>query len=515
MVHSRPVAINLGTDAAPKVTVFYGANDGVFRAINGNRVTTVGTVAPGAEYWSFVPPESFPILKRLKNNSPLIKFPTVTDVTAKVKDYGMDGAVTAHQHATGAWVFATMRRGGRVLYSFNVNNTDPSAVTLKWKRGCPNNLVAGSAADDTGCSGSFSGIGQAWSTPKVIVTENAPTTRLLIMGGGYDTCEDADPHTCTSTSKGRHVYVMNADTGAHLQTFDTERPVIADIALVPDLTTNLVKYAYVVDLGGNVYRIDIGSTAAGSWTMTKIAALGCATPSTCSANRKFMFSADVIAEGTGYALLVGTGDREKPLRYTAAGSVVNSISNYFFKIQDKPLDATWLSSESANCGGNYMCLASLLPITGATAPTATELATKKGFYLALGSMEQVVTSAITIFGTVTFSTYEPSVPDVASCSNDLGIARVYNVSVNDASSLNGTNSRFEVLPPVGLPPSPTAGIVTLDSDPNQEASASSGTERAFCIGCSGRSPLEAKEPPVPTLGLPLIPKSRVYWYEEK
>jgi type IV pilus assembly protein PilY1 len=520
VVHSRPVAINLGTDAAPKVTVFYGGNDGVFRAVNGNRVTTVnsatqGNVAPGGEYWSFVPPESFPILKRLQANAPMIKFPNVTDASARVKDYGMDGAITAHQFSTGAWIYSTMRRGGRVLYSFNVNNTDPGNVTLKWKVGCPKNLVAGSAADDSGCTTGFEGIGQTWSAPKVMITENAPTTQLLIMGGGHDLCEDADPNTCSSTSKGRKVYVMNANTGALLQTFDTDRPVVAEVALAPDLTTNFVKYAYVVDMGGNVYRITIGSAAAGSWTMTKVAALGCATPSTCSGNRKFQFAADVVAEGDGYALLVGSGDREKPLRYSSP-SVVNSVANYFFKIQDKPLDATWLTNETTICGGSnpFLCLASLQPITGATAPTAEQLAGKKGWYLALGSSEQVVTTAITIFGTVTFSTYEPNTPDANTCSNELGIARVYNVDLNNATSLNGTNSRFEVLPPVGLPPSPVAGKVRLDNDPNSEP-AGTGDEVAFCIGCSGRSPLEAEEPPVPVLGLPTIPKSRVYWYIEK
>lgn len=521
VVHSRPVAINLGTDAAPKVTVFYGGNDGVFRAINGNRVTTVtsptqGNVVPGGEYWSFVPPETFPILKRLQANAPMIKFPNVTDASARVKDYGMDGAITALQSSSGAWIYSTMRRGGRVLYSFNVNNTDPGAVTLKWKVGCPKNLVSGSAADDTGCSAGFSGIGQTWSTPKVLITENAPGTPYLLMGGGHDLCEDADPNTCSATSKGRKVYVLNANTGALVQTFDTDRPVVAEVTLVPDLTTNLVKYAYVVDMGGNVYRINIGATAAGSWTMTRVAALGCATPATCSANRKFEFAADVIAEGDGYALLVGSGDREKPLLYTSGSSVVNSVANYFFKIQDKPLDANWLSDETTHCGGGspYLCLASLQPITGLTAPTPEQLAAKKGWYLAMGSMEQVVTSAITIFGTVTFSTYEPNVPDANSCSNELGIARVYNIDVNSATSLNGTNSRFEVLPPVGLPPSPVAGMVHLDNNPNAEP-AGTGPEVAFCIGCSGRSPLEAEEPPVPPTGLPTIPKSRVYWYIEK
>lgn len=504
VVHSRPVALNLGTDANPKVTVFYGGNDGVFRAVNGNRTASIGSVPAGGELWSFVPPESFPMLKRLRDNAPLIKFPNVTDPTAKVKDYGMDGAVTAHQFSTGAWVYSTMRRGGRALYAFNVNDADPSAVTLKWKKGCPNNLVAGTSADDANCSAGFSGMGQTWATPKVVQAEGYPAGPLLMMGGGYDPCEDADPHTCTSGAKGRHIYVMDADSGALLKTFDTTRPVIADVTLVPDLATGLIKHVYAVDLGGDVYRIDVGDAAPADWTMTKIAALGCSTPASCTGNRKFMFAPDVIADGEGYSLLVGSGDREKPLIYSGS-SVVNSIANYFFKITDKPGVDTWLTDESANCGSAVICLSSLQAITTSATPTETDLAAKKGFYLGLATKEQVVTSAITIFGTVSFSTYEPHVPDPNACSNELGIARVYNIDVNNAGSLNGTNNRFEVLPPVGLPPSPTAGIVQLDD----------GTTRAYCIGCSGVSPLEAVEPPIPPTSTPTIPKSRVYWYTEQ
>ena len=35
VVHSRPVAINHGTDASPQVVVYYGGNDGILRAVNG------------------------------------------------------------------------------------------------------------------------------------------------------------------------------------------------------------------------------------------------------------------------------------------------------------------------------------------------------------------------------------------------------------------------------------------------------------------------------------------------
>lgn len=500
IVHSRPVAINFGTDAAPQVVVFYGGNDGVFRAINGNRSANIGSVEPGRELWSFIPPEFYKSLKRLRSNAPQIKFKNITSSDAQPKPYALDGAVTAYRDGSNAWIYTTMRRGGRVLYAFNVNVSDPSDIRLKWKRGCPHK------GNDGDCSSGFSGIGETWSQPQIFKASgyNAGNQPLLIMGGGYDICEDEDPNTCGTSSKGRKIYVMDANTGVLLRTFDTDRPVMADVFVAPDLSTGLARYAYATDLGGNIYRITIGDAAPAAWSMTKIAALGCAVPGSCTNNRKFMFAPDVVLDGGKYVLLLGSGDREKPLvSYTGA----TSVSNYFFMIKDDPADPTWLTSETVNCGSAVICLASLLQIPGnsTTTPTSAELATKKGWYLGLRPTEQVVDLALTIFGVVTFHTHEPQATQAAACSNALGTTRVYNINYKDASPQGGSGSRYAELPPVGLPPSSVAGIVILDS----------GEQVAFCIGCSSESPLEAKRPTIPITVTPTEPKSRVYWYLEQ
>jgi type IV pilus assembly protein PilY1 len=229
-----------------------------------------------------MPPEFYSNIKRLRDNEVQISLPYVTPLpsapTPLPKPYGIDGPITAYQEGTtNVWINTAMRRGGRALYSFNVPISNPSNITLKWKIGCPNNFTAAGTVDDTGCTSGFSGIGQTWSGAKVI-TSSGYTGPMLIMGGGYDPCEDANPHTCTTTSKGNKVYVLNANTGAKLTEFTTDHAVVADIAIAPDLSTGDALYGYVVDLGGNVYRITMGAAAPGSWTMTKIASLGCATP---------------------------------------------------------------------------------------------------------------------------------------------------------------------------------------------------------------------------------------------
>jgi type IV pilus assembly protein PilY1 len=500
VVHSRPVAINYGTDSSPQIVVFYGANDGELRAINGNRdgENSINGVNPGAEIWSFMPPEFYGNINRLYNNSPQVKIPTATVSGALAKNYGMDGPVTANTDSNHVWIYAPLRRGGRALYAFDATNL--SSIKLKWKIGCPNNFPTSGTVDDSNCTTGFSGIGQTWSSARTIKTAGSSST-LLIMGGGYDTCEDSDPNTCTSATKGNKVYVLDADTGSLLQTFTTDRAVSADVAIIPDLSTGLATYAYAVDLGGNIYRITIGSAAAGSWSMTKIASLGCSTPGTCTANRKFMFAPDVVLQNGVYTLLLGSGDREKPLVYTSSGSVVNSVSNYFFAVQDNPTSSTWLTAEAANCAGTpVLCLNSLYATTStSSAPSTGTLAGKKGWYMSFGSKEQVVTSAITIFGTIYFSTHQPTVSSTSSCKVNLGNTRLYTVSV-DLSSVTST-----LLPPVGLPPSPVAGKVTLDD----------GQTVVFCIGCSAASPLQSSQPQAAAGSVPAQPKSRVYWYIQR
>jgi type IV pilus assembly protein PilY1 len=366
-------------------------------------------------------------------------------------------------------------------------------------------------------------IGQTWSAARVAkipgYTDTATPTPnalpVLVMGGGYDPCEDADPDTC-GTTKGNRIFVLDADTGDKLAELNTDRGVVGDVFVITDETTGLAKWAYAADLGGNIYRISSGTGANTefqasdwdgtnlNWTITKIAALGCATAAACTPNRKFMMSLDIVEDLDGsYVILAGTGDREKPLEgFTSA----YGVNNYFFKVVDRPTVATWLSDETSNCTGqSVICFHSLFEIAFDDGdPSASDmLAHPKGLALGLRDHEQVVTSAITVFGTTTFSTHVPHVPAEGSCVSTLGTARVYNIDFSNAAAANGTLSRSEVIVGGGLPPSPVAGMVTLDD----------GTTMPFLIGGDPNSPLEGMEP-IPS-GLAAQPKTQTYWYIHK
>jgi len=473
----------------------------MLRAVNGNQGAAIGSAAPGSELWSFVPPEFYGSVKRLYDNTTRINFPGVpvsVGATAP-KPYGMDGPMAAYRQGTSAWLYASMRRGGRMIYAFDVSN--PASPILKWRRGCPNQ------DDDTGCdtgTNDMSGIGQTWSAPKVVKASGygAGSTPIVMFGGGYDKCEDVDTtvaaNACGAAAKGNRIYVLDASTGDVLKTFSTDRAVAGEVTIVND-SAGLAKIAYAADLGGNVYRITIGTDAPGSWTMTKLASLGCDTVTTCTPNRKFMFGPDVVEDNGMYVLLVGSGDREKPLRsYSAA----LGVSNRFYMMVDKPADATWLTSESSRCdGSSLLCHSSLLGITGTATPSATDLATKKGWYLVLAAGEQVVTSSVTAYGNTTFNTHTPTDPTVSqSCRADLGTASVYNVSYLDATGQNG--ARFQNVIGGGLAPSPVVGRVMVGD-----------TFRDVVIGANPDSFLSPKGAAVKAAFKQ--PKGRVYWFIQK
>lgn len=482
IVHSRPVAIEYPDG---NVVVFYGGNDGLLRAINGNRGDTLpADTQAGKELWSFVPPEFFGKIKRNYNNTVPVAFAGYNNADARAKDYGMDGPVTAHIKDGTAYIYATMRRGGNAIYAFDVS--DASSPALMWKKD----------------AASLPGLGQTWSSAKVFAAKAYDNTPILIMGGGYDTCHDVDGDTNGCGTDGKKVYVLNGVDGTVLTTFDTESSVIADATVIPD-NDGKARYIYIADLGGNIYRIsgvtantEIAENAASAWTMTKIAAFG----GSGSSNRKFMFGPDVVDENGTYVLLLGSGDREKPVDFFANAGAVN---NRFYMVKDRPTDISWLVSEATNCGSAVMCEASLFAITNSTTPSDADLALKKGWMLTMGTSEQIVTSAITVFGTVTFSTHQPSGIQTDACTPTLGTARVYNINYLNAAPPTGLLVRGAEIAGGGLPPSPVAGQVILDD----------GTTVPFIIGSGTDSALQGGLPPSP----PTVvrPKSRVYWNIKK
>jgi type IV pilus assembly protein PilY1 len=453
VIHSRPLPINYG---AKGVTVYYGANDGTFRAINADT---------GVERWSFIAPEFFPRLARLKDNSPRVAYPNLPSgitPTPMPKDYYFDGSTGVYQSAPNqpVYIFPSMRRGGRMVYALDV--TDPDSPTFLWRRGCPN------MGDDIGCSAGMSKIGQTWSTPSVAFLKGySKTTPIVAFGGGYDSCEDEDsasPSKCVAGSeKGGAIYILDAQSGALLRTFETERAVAADVAYVDVDYDGMPDYLYASDTGGAMYRVDFVKNpttkeplASADWTMRMVAR-------TQGAGRKFLFPPAVLATKGYTYLAIGSGDREHPLYENYPFKATGGVTNRFYLYKDdlsKTSGVVNLDGLQDNTTNN-----------SCDAPKTLPGNTSDGWFISLnrnGTGEQVVTSALIVTGMITFSTNRPIPPASGTCSTTLGEARGYWLNLLNGAGAIGVGgtcggSRSSPFIGGGLPPSPVlATSVPID-----------------------------------------------------
>ena len=490
IAHSRPLPVNYG--AAKGVVVFYGANDGTFKAVKGKT---------GEELWSFVAPEHHAKLKRLYANDPIITYPNLPAVPgATKKDYFFDGSAGLYQNADDSqvWIFPTMRRGGRMIYGFDVK--DPANPTLLWSKGCP---LEGS---DSGCSTGFSEIGQTWSTPNPAFLKgfNGGADPVLIMGGGYDTCYDADVPSpaCGATPKGNKVYVVKASDGSLIGTpFTVEGSAAADVTLIDRNFDGKVDHAYVADVKGNIYRIDfvdpltLVARAPADWTIKKIAY-------TTGANRKFLFGPSVISVSDKVFLAIGTGDRERPL--IGNYPYTSPVQNRFYMVIDT----------FASPGGPInMDGADMANFTAGTDCNTVLGTGKVGWFMDLvaGRGEQTVTSSVIFGGTVFFSTNRPVASTPGSCAANLGEARGYAVNLLNASGVIGSGKlcggdRSGVFTGGGIPPSPVVGTVPVKTPTGDKPI--SVLIGGINLQTGTGSPIGAQQPPVPVRQL----RTRIYWY---
>jgi type IV pilus assembly protein PilY1 len=345
VLHSRPAVINYNRNSTSTVTdnndvyVFYGANDGMIHAVRGGQATD-GTA--GNEQWTFIAPEHFSKLKRLRNQAPTIS-------SVNPKDYFFDGPIGIYtldanndgKYTTGdssgdkVYLFLAMRRGGRMMYALDV--TDPTSPKLLWKKGCTNATGTGTTG---GCDTGWDQIGQTWSQPQPVYLRAYPTTLALVFAAGYDpsvedfqscvvtsygstsvsavtgvsfpnpmstaNCPPSGGSTSTaSRSMGRGIFIVNAATGAILKRIgpDSGADLVAsgmtyampgDIAILKNRTnaaarspsagienvpSGYMDKIYATDTGGNIWRVDVADADPTKWVVNKFASIATASAS--------------------------------------------------------------------------------------------------------------------------------------------------------------------------------------------------------------------------------------------
>ncbi|MEP5568046.1 MAG: PilC/PilY family type IV pilus protein [Halioglobus sp.] len=440
VVHSRPLSMTYDDE---KVLIYYGANDGVFRAVD---------TANGVEQWALIAPEQMEHIERLHDDTPLIEYTDMTKLDTEEylpKQYFFDGPTGQYTEyaesddgevgglLTG-YIFPTMRRGGRMVYGLDVS--DPNAPPdLLWRHGCTE--AAG------GCTHTdFSDIGQTWSTPisglvASYVDGSDNPKPILMFGGGFDAdCLNVDAATnpCSSSAKGDAIYILDAETGervgAGVFTDSEMAPIVGEIVPADVDFDGNIDFLYALDVKGGLWRISFSTYSAqdpdgaktdldvADWTLTKIA-------ESSDTNLRFLNGPAVGVLNARIVLSFGSGDRERPLEsnYPYASSVQNRM--YAIK------DDTWVDrDEPIELEGDTVFLVAEVDPDD----DPIELENLDGWRLELPDRgEQVANSPAIAGGKVFFNTFQPGGVADDVCSNPLGIGTGYIVDLFDPQPTEG------------------------------------------------------------------------------
>jgi type IV pilus assembly protein PilY1 len=470
VLHSRPVVLNYSSAQGHAVDgpyIFYGSNDGFLRAVKGGQAA-----GDGVEVWSFLPPEFYGKAKRLRYQEPIWLNPGTDPAAvpfAATKDYFFDGPIGAYEDPTTSpptkWIFVTARRGGRMIYAFDVTN--PNQPAFKWSK--------------TNADLPF--LGQTWSLP-IAFKLTGVADPFLVFGAGYDPGEDVDP--AVSNNVGRGIYVLNAATGAELRFINTSQnagaltsPIASDMGFLAKIAASGgfgdVYRGYVGDLNGNVWRLDIPDGTPANWKLWRFATLG--------PGPKFLFAPDLVRAGNRDIVLIGSGDREKPL--------VDTSVDRFYGLAD------FQNATTVPGAVTPLVLGDLESLSG-DAGIDPSCSSCPGWYRELAAGEKVVNSPLTVAGITFFSTNKPLPVDNTSCDTNLGEARAYGISFLTGGKPASRESISAVLTGGGLAPSPVGGVVEIEP----------GKLVSFVIG-SGKdgSRLEPERPP---LSVPTT-RTKIYW----
>ncbi len=429
-LHAKPTVVtyggSTGTPDPLDAVVYAPTNDGFLHAIDAKT---------GRELWAFVPPELLGRMASLYGN-PAVAARTYGldgDVRLLRFDANQDGVVDA-SGGDRAILYFGMRRGGRFYYAVDVTNR--AAPQLLWSLG-PSNLP---------------GIGETWSPPTIArinvggATQNGEKL-VLVMGGGYDGAQEN--YSFVNDNSGNRIFMIDAISGALLW-YAGGPGGSADLELarmrhsIPSritvLDTDGDQYAdrmYAGDMGGRVWRFDIfnGNNRGSLVTGGVLATLGNGDTGTTAlaSNRRFYNAPDVAliqrrAADPYYNIAIGSGYRGHPLE--------NETRDRFYALRDKNPFGRLTQLEYNN----------LTPVTDSLVTDVTEELGRTvlpqnspGWKLELRRNggwvgEKVLADAVTINGTVLFTTYQPErAVDLDPCLPANGRNRVYALKVDNAA----------------------------------------------------------------------------------
>lgn len=437
-LHSTPAVVTYGgTDAAPDITIFFGTNEGALHAIDAD---------DGTEEFAFVPESSFGILKKLYMNTDAYTHPYGVDGSplAWAYDANNDNQISgAGEHV---YLYFGLRRGGREYFALDVTNRAAPSVLWHIKGG----------------QGDFVNLGQTWSKPvKTKVKIDDVVKDVLVIGGGFDPALDGSPNDRIEHTMGNAIYIVDAVTGERLwwagksvaagEGLSDSRmsyAIPSEIALADINGDGLMDQIYTGDLGGQLWRFDIhhGQSASDLVTGGVMAELGA---DNTADFRRFFFTPDIAYVSRNgspaLAIAIGSGALNEPLDEQTTDRFYMLFQTDVFSA---PAAVTTVTESDLSDRTNDLTNSSIA---------------EAGWFIELGnSGEKSLSTPVIINNQVIFTTYEPVVPDDATCTAVAGLGRVYlmnaltanpNLDLNNSGSIDASD-RSRTLRAASIPPSP-------------------------------------------------------------
>ncbi|MBT1071482.1 pilus assembly protein [Pelotalea chapellei] len=364
LLHSRPAFVSYGPvtesnegtcgDNANKNMLYVGGNDGMLHAIRD---------CDGGEEWAFIPPNMLTSLKEIPGE--IHTYGVDATPSVYVYDANKDGKIDVSKDKV--ILLFGMRRGGGAAgdgsaaakgayIALDVTNpVDPKYL--------------GSIGSNT-----LTEMGESWSEPRIIKIKIGGEEKIAaFIIGGYDNVNedsrygatqkfrgdgkvsltDSGSGSVTSSGsstqqnpKGGAIYLVELATidnkdnkgvpnfanlgrllwsvvpgsknyGTNPATDKLEYSLTGEVALLDTAGSGYPDRMYAADLGGNVWRFDIGGSNVNKWSGNKIFSIN---PATGDTGRKFFFKPSVTVEATSSSsrgldalIFLGSGDREHPL----------------------------------------------------------------------------------------------------------------------------------------------------------------------------------------------------------
>jgi hypothetical protein len=402
-IHSRPLIIHY----ANKSVIYAGANDGMVHAFDD---------LTGEELWAFIPTSLLPRLKDFE-----------TENTLQIFADGSPRAYIERNSAgtiTKAIIIFGLRRGGDRYIALDVTNPDSPAFLWEIAPSTSSPLLGHEIT--TG----FGRLGQTWSTPVIKhVADEGGKKAIAFFSGGYDTCNDPNMSCGTTDQKGNAVYAIDVRSGAKLWEFSKTNDsrmtfsIPSDIGVYDINSDGKVDRLYVGDMGGQIWRFDIGNlNNTASWTGKVIFRAN----ASAGEKRKIFYPPDV-SPASGYQwVFLGTGDREHPKQET--GTVGFPTQNRLYAIKDKSPASPYTESNLVDVTSNILQkpnpTESDIILQNQTLQNLNNL---DGWFITLeNNGEKCLASPLIYSGVVYYTAFTPDFPEAgAICELKEGKGRLY------------------------------------------------------------------------------------------